>query len=262
MAGGMNLRDLIIIYLACGAPFGVYYFLQNRQRTEAKVLLLKSVLRFVFWIPFALRMVARKSLFTNLYNRNFDNRGVLDAKNELRIEEIKKFFESLLIETAFSISIYEFREIFDRYVGLCAEIHLEKGVVSDAEQELYRITNHPHKKVGEICMNRRNRLRLSFHQKLARRDFLEIIGKLSEKLADPQNLLKKATELAEIVRDTEASQMFENLSKESQQTRQETSVKILEQELWKPEKHKPFTDSQISTNMQVLAATAKLSRKD
>lgn len=255
----MNLRDLLIIYLACGAPFGVYFFLQNRNHLESNILWLKSLLRFVFWIPFAIQMVARKSLFTNLYNSGFDQFSNLDAQKELEIEEIKKFFENILAEKAFKLAIFEFREIFDRYTGLSLEIQSENNDASPAEKEIFRITNHSHKKLAEICLHRRNRKRLTFHQKLARQDFFEILDKFIDKSNEPQNLFNKALKLADMLNDHEAQRIIENLSKESLQTQDEMNVNNSGTEIWKSEKHKPLTETKISTNLQALTATANLS---
>jgi hypothetical protein len=263
ISSGMNLRDFFIIYLACGAPFGVYYFLQNRNRLETKILWLKSLIRFVFWIPLALQMVARKSLFTNLYSNNFDKTSNLDAKKEFKIDEIKKSLENFLTEAKIKFSIFEFREIFDRYVGLTEEINNEAAETSPPEKEVFRITNHTNKNLAEICLHRRNRNRLSFHQKLARRDFFEAIGKFTGKIAAPQNLFNKISELADMLNDSEAQILLEKLSKESLQTEEKLNVRNLENELWNSEKHKPHQDSKTSTNMQALTATANLSpRKD
>ena len=258
----MNLRDLLIIYLACGAPFGVYYFLQNRNRTETKLLWLKSLLRFVAWIPFALQMVARTSFLTNLYNNNFAHSSESDAKKELAIEEIKKVFENIFSPAEFSFSIYELREIFDRYVGLSLEVQAENGEISPAETEIFRITNHGNKKLAEICLNRRNRTRFSFHQKLARRDFFEILKKFVEKSPARQTLFATAARLADLLGDSEAQIIIENLSKESLQTATQPSVRNMGEEIWKSETHKPLTDTKISTNLQVLTATANSSNKD
>jgi hypothetical protein len=258
----MNLRDLLIIYLACGAPFGVYYFLQNRNRTETKILWLKTLLRFVFWIPFALQLVARTSFFTNLYNNGFDQTDELDLKQELEIEEIKKSFENNFSQNGLKISIFEFREIFDRYVGLSVEIQNADGEISPAGTELFQITEHPNNKLAEICLNRRNRKRLSFHQKLARRDFFEIFRQLFEKSFEFQTLTDQAIRLAALLDDFEARSMFENLSKETLQTREKQNVRNLEGEIWNSEKQKPHPEAKISTNLQVLTATANLSNKD
>jgi hypothetical protein len=258
----MNLPDFLIIYLACGAPFGVYYFLQNRNRTETKILWLKTILRFVFWIPFAGQMVARTSLLTNLYNFSFDKTGESDAKKELEIEEIKKFFEKIISINDLSFSIFEFREVFDRYVGLSVEIRNTNEEISHGEKEIYRITNHTNKKLGEICLKRRNRKRLSFHQKLARRDFFEIFKKLFETSSDSQTPIDQAVRLAGLLNDFEARQMFENLSSESLQSDGPQNVINLEKEIWNSEKQQPLTETKISTNLQVLTATAKLSNKD
>jgi len=258
----MNLRDLFIIYLACGAPFGVYYFLQNRNHLETNILWLKSLLRFVFWIPFAVQMVARKSLFTNLYAYRFDKSANSDAKKEIEIEEIKKLFENAFAEKDLSLSIYEFREIFDRYVGLSVEIQTENEEFSQSETEIFRITNHSNKNLAEICLHRRNRKRLSFHQKLARRDFFEIFKRIFDKSSEPQTLFDKASKLADLINDSEAKEILEKFSEESLQTQEKQNVRNLEKELWNSEKHKPLTEKKISTNLQALTATANLSNKD
>lgn len=264
----MNLRDLFIIYLACGAPFGVYYFLQNRKHLETKILWLKSLARFVFWIPLAIQIVARKSLFTNLYGNGFDKSANSDAKREFEIEAIRKFFENILFITDLKLSIYEFREIFDRYAGLSLEIQSANEEFSGAEAEIFRITNHTNKKLAEICLHRRNRKRLIFHQKLARRDFFEILNNFLDSTTEPQNIFDNVSNLATLLNDFEAQNMIENISKESLQTREKQNVRNLEKELWNSEKHKPLTENKISTNLQVLtatnaaAATANLSNKD
>ena len=256
----MNLRDLFIIYLACGAPFGVYYFLQNRNRLETKILWLKSLFRFVIWIPFAIQMVVRNSLITNLYNNGFDRAAESDSKKELEIEEIKKFFENILSEKKFKLSIYEFREAFNRYAGLSLEIQNEPEEISLPEKEIFRITNHGNKKLAETCLHRRNRKRLSFHQKLARRDFFEMLDKFSGH-TKRDNLFEQTVKLARLLGDSEAQKQVENLSGESLQTAGKENVKNTG-EIWNPEKHKPLTETKISTNLQVLPATANLSNKD
>ena len=259
----MNLRDIFIIYLACGAPVVVYYFLQNRHAFETKLLLLKSLFRFVFWIPFAFRMVARTSFLTNFYNNSFASLAETDAKKELEIEEIRKTFENIFTKSDFSFSIYEFREIFERYVGLSLETLAESSEISPAETEIYRITNHHNKKLGEICLNRRNRKRLSFHQKLARRDFFEILNKFVRKTDKPQVLFQSVANLAALLNDVEAQETTEKLSKESLQTEARRNVKNTGDETWSTDQHKPLTDNTISTSLQVLTtATANLSNKD
>jgi hypothetical protein len=207
-------------------------------------------------------MVARTSVFTNLYNFSFDKSSESDAKRELAIEAIKKIFEKSFAKHSFSFSIFEFREIFDRYVGLSSEVQAENLEISPAETEIFRITNHSNKKLAEICLNRRNRKRLSFHQKLARRDFFEILKKFIDNSEKEENLFATVSKLAALLNDFEAQKIIENLSKETLQTIAPQNVKNTGNELWNSDKHKPLTDSQLSTNLQVLTATANLSNKD
>lgn len=259
---GMNLPDFLIIYLACGAPFGVYYYLQNRNQTGSKILMLKSVIRFIFWIPFAIQLVARNSFFTKLYNNDFAVHGISDSNIDFEIEEIKKNLELKIKEVSPEISIFEFREIFDRYAGLSLEILSEDRDVSIPEKEIFRIASHSSQKIGEACLNRRNRLRLSYHQKLARKDFFEIFEKLTLKSEMPQNLFKKVLRLADMLNDIDARQRLEILSRETLQTIERSNVSKMEQEIWKTAKHQPFTENKISTNLQIMTATANSSNKD
>ncbi|MEO6588731.1 MAG: hypothetical protein ABIP06_05335, partial [Pyrinomonadaceae bacterium] len=53
----MNLFDAIIIYLACGAPFGVYYFVNHRLLNNR--VFFKTVLILLCWLPFAILLFQR-----------------------------------------------------------------------------------------------------------------------------------------------------------------------------------------------------------
>lgn len=258
----MNLNDLIIIYLACGAPFAVYYFLQNRNFQETKILWLKTLFRFVFWIPFAFRLVARRHLFTNLYSNEFDRKSNSDAKKEAEIFSIQKQFENNLRDNHPKLSIFEFRETFERYTGLTLELQNGSEEIAAREKEIFRVTNHQNKKLAEICLHRRNRQRLIFHQNLARRDFFEVLGQLTKTTVEKQSLYEKAFKLVSLLNDSEAQKTLEELNKQSLQTQEKTNVRNLEKELWNSEKPQPTPASQISANMQALTATANLSPKD
>lgn len=258
----MNLRDIIIIYLASGAPFGVYYFLQNRNFLEIKLLLIKSLLRFIFWIPFAFQLVARKSFFTNFFKKVFDRTSISDAHIEFEIERIKKLSENLLLESKFQLSIYEFREVFERYVGLTLEIQIENSEIEQSEKEIFRITNHTNKKLAEKCLNRRNRKRLAIHQKLARRDFFEVFEQIVNHSEEPQTLMVEANNLFRLLPDLEAQANLEMITKDSLQTPKRSIVNRLEKGLWNSEKQKLSPANQISSNMQIMTANVNLSKKD
>ena len=258
----MNLRDFLIIYLACGAPFGVYYFLQNRKEFETEVLWLKSLLRFIFWIPFAAGLVARTSTFTNLYKSETNFASKAEVERELEIDEVKKFLENILSETGIGLSIYEFRETFDRYAGLSAENLRENVETAASETEIFRISNHPDKNLGEICLHRRNRKRLSFHQKIAGRDFVSMLGRFFDKARQPQILFTKAAKLAALLRDSDVQNALEKIYRNTLQTMENRTVRNTEKERWNSARQKPLTEHKISTNLQLLTATRNLSGKD
>ena len=60
----MTLTDLLIIYLAFGAPLAVYKYLQNRGAEIGRRILVSSF-TFVFWLPAAAEI--GYLYFTNAY---------------------------------------------------------------------------------------------------------------------------------------------------------------------------------------------------
>lgn len=258
----MNLFDFIIIYLACGSPFGVYYFLQNRNLPNNKFFLAKIIFNFVCWLPFAFGLISSKDFFGNLFDFNFDKKVILDSELDSNILFIKKFFEKELIKNPMPISFYEFREICDRYVGLTLEINDLNKEISEPPIEFYRISESSNKKLAAKCLNRRNRQRLMFHQTLARRDFWEIIGNIFNNSQNQKDVLIKLSDLIHFLNDFESDVFLQKLSAESLQTIENKNISNLENELWKNEIHKPLPANQISVNIKTLAATMNLSNKD
>lgn len=253
----MNWNDLIIIYLACGAPLAVYYFLQNRNLPDRKFLSLKTFVRLLFWIPYAIRLVARNRVFTKFYNLDFDRHANSDADAGEKISALQRELEDALGEACPRFSIYEFREIFERYTGLTMELVNENEEIADSEKEIFRITNHENKKLGEICLHRRNRKRLVFHQNLARLDFFDVLTELVRQSPHKQTVCERARQLFALLSDDEAIEILADLSKKSLQTQVVANVSPLENDLWNAEKQNLSpAASQTSTNLQVLTATA------
>lgn len=258
----MNLFDLIIIYLACGAPFGVYYFLQNRNLPSNNFFLLKIFFNFIIWIPFAFSLISRKGFYRNLFDFNFDKKVVLDSDREMNLFLIEKFFENELIENLRRFSIYEFREIFDRYVGLTLEINNANEEISESVKDFYKISMNSNKKIAENCLHRRNRQRLFFHQNLARRDFWEVIGIIFNNSQNRNDVLAKTSQLIELLGDFEAKPKLQKLFAENLQTLENNHVSKTENELWKTEIQQPLLAEPISVNIKALTATMNLSKND
>ena len=102
----MSLTDFIIIYLACGTPFGVYHFIDNRKSNSHW---LKSLLTVFVWIPYALRLLREK--FTGHFSQlNSGKTKNPSLENEVTLEKTKKELERLLIKEIKRFSTFEFRE--------------------------------------------------------------------------------------------------------------------------------------------------------
>jgi len=257
----MNLLDLLIIYFACGAPFGVYYFLKNRMRTDTRSLELKTFLTFLFWVPFALLLLKRSVNF-NASVLNFGETHLVDSKREKEISSVQKEMEKILLASNLEISIYEFRETLERYAGLTLTAQTDEAKTSEYEREIFHISNTNNVELGSICLNRRNRKRLSFHQSRARRDFFYLIGQLLESDSGETRLESLSNNLVRLLNDTEAENNLEEIFARSKQTLIRLNVVKSEKELWKPERHKPSPAQPISPRLQTLNRTMNLRRKD
>lgn len=251
----MNLTDLLIIYLACGSPFGVYYFLHNRRRRQNTHLFwLKTILIFFMWLPFAVRLLLNKV--------GTDQSHYLEIKKEKSLFSIQKQIEAILLETSLPVSIYELREIFDRYVGLTL-VNTDKNAADiKSNKEFFQISDHSDAGLAARCYERRNRKRLSFHHTLARQDFLSLIGEMSS-CSKQKELGNLAVEFAAVLNDSESLKVLETIFTANSQTAHQFTVTDTEKDLWKPEKHKPLpVISPISTQLQTMTAATNSRSKD
>ena len=173
----MNFFDIFIIYLACGAPFGVYYFLNHRNQQPHTFI--KTILISLFWIPFAFGLL-QKYVTKQLPNSIFSKK--VDFRDE-EIQETKKHLEDIFMKNKFDISVFELREIFDRYIGLTESI-LNQDDLIESNSEFFEIAGNENAALAAKCYERRNRKLLFFHQTLAGQDFLKMISEFILRFPD------------------------------------------------------------------------------
>ena len=238
----MNLTDLFIIYFAGGAPFAVYYFLQNRHGKKTVSLRLKNLLVLLFWLPFAVFLLLKNRRFPEFdflraaFNKNADGE---------KIYSFQKQIESVLLESGSDVSIFDFREIFERYAGLT--IAAQNNANGESEKEIFRTAENENVELGAICLHRRNRNKLVRHQTEARRDFLQFVEQLSDSISDTELLQYSAIESAKILKDDAAQKSLEKMFAENLQTGKHLNVEYSEKDLWKPQERKPLRTETIST---------------
>src|SRR5688500_9947634 len=104
----MTWLDIAIIYLACGAPFGVFQITKSlRPRSASDMAVILAAL--LFWPAYAL-LFAGQSLFSG------------DAKlreRRYKIEQLRLNLETALFGADATVAtIFEYRDTFYRPVGL------------------------------------------------------------------------------------------------------------------------------------------------
>lgn len=250
----MNFFDIFIIYLACGAPFGVYFFVNHRKcQTYA---FFKTVLISLFWIPFALgllqRHVTKKLPTSNLSKKdNFRDEEILETKKNL---------ESIFTNNKFDISIFELREILDRYIGLSEFVLIQDGT-NETNSEFFEIAGNKNAGLAAKCYQRRNRKLLFFHHNLAGQDFLNTISEFVFRFPDNQEVEKISLKLAGLLNDEKTKKNLRSLFSKKQ-SRTETYVENMGEELWINDLQQPSAANALQISVNSASATINSSIKD
>lgn len=262
----MNLSDFLIIYLTVGAPFAVSYFLQNQKKRIGARLLLKTFSAFIFWLPFGFRLLLETefikefSLGKRIFSKNGDPGNV--DETEIELFSFQKRFEEVFQKSGSQISIYEFREVFERYVGLTVAANCQRSEASEPEKEFFRIADIGNVETGAICANRRNLKRLKFHQIQARRDFVQIVARLFKVAPDKKKFVKLTNDFCRLLTDVELQTALEQLFPDNLQNKEIVLVNRPENNLWNSETQRPLIAEQVALQLQTLTSTAKTSVKD
>lgn len=254
----MNTIDFFTIYLACGAPSAVYYYLQNRNHLDSRMLWLKTLLNFIFWVPAAFLFLSRSA---HLKSRSNFSETAAEAKRK-NLQSIQKQIEKSLPESDLKISIYAFRETIESYVGLTLANQINVAGSRAQNKEFFRVAQANNVELGALCLKRRNRNRLSLHQTEARKDFLYLIDQLLRFGADEKSLEQSAMKLVAVLKDFDAQIELEKLFARSWQTGKRLNVVKTENELWKPEAPKPSPVKPAAYHSPVLKAMPNLRSKD
>jgi hypothetical protein len=255
----MNASEIFILYLSCGAPFGVYFFFQNRHKSAFPIALLKAFLTVVVWIPYALRLL-NANVTKNKSVTRFDALDESDSALREKLDRLERQMLQIFLGSRAEVSVFEFREVLERYSGLTLAMRTDE--VGENEREVFKIINHKNTELGAKCLHRRNRLRLELHQRLASRDFLKLLAKFS--FFETEKLRLNALEFAKLLDDGETRRAVENLFSAGSQNGTDSAVKQGEKAVWNSKEHKPPLAKPISVPLtsRSMTATANLSNKD
>jgi hypothetical protein len=194
----MNLSDLIIIYLACGAPFGVYHF-TKRGPSLANAKWLAVAGSFLFWPIFVFGFLVRHFIS--------GNGTVQTAATAGRVEQIRNQIEAIAFFDSSMTSLFEFRDVYYRFISLLTAA-VEKPPVRN---ELFEVSGHTNNKLASRCLARRNLERLTFHQTCVRNEFVDLIRALADGAQDPDEIITLAAALTQYLGDKDATAELKSL---------------------------------------------------
>ncbi|HJR07074.1 MAG TPA: hypothetical protein VJ842_07450 [Pyrinomonadaceae bacterium] len=204
----MRLSEIIIIYLAAAAPFGVSDFL-NRPASAARTRSLFKATRAALLWPLAL--FSRPLVQKNLRRRELKTnaRAASSSSRELRIDDARRALLSALYRTedlaqqvsgAASVATREAVrtgiEAVERYVGLALAVENADTEASPSprETELCRLAGRTGDdlRIAGRCHQRRNAVRLKTHQAQSRLELLHALAELREVFERAQPTLSDA----------------------------------------------------------------------
>jgi hypothetical protein len=174
----MTFTDLLIIYLAFGAPLAVYKYLQNRG-TEISRRILLSSFTFLVWLPAAVEI--GYLYLTNAYSKgNFVSRLDSDSADQ-KLGAMRESISTQLIKLTRGSNPHDLRETVDRYVGLADAVRNSTGPAKPVENELFKAAGRETDQLSSICLLRRNLHRLKRHHIQASADFIELFERNGER---------------------------------------------------------------------------------
>ncbi len=251
----MNLFDAIIIYLACGAPFGVYNFVNQRNRQNR--VFFKPVLISLFWFPFAIGLFQKyvtKKLPDSILFKN-------EILKEQEIVETKNDLEQIFQKNNFGVSIFEIKEILERYVGLTNALE-NQGDSSETDINFYEIAGTENSYLASKCHQRRNRKLLFYHQTLAGQDFLKLVDRFISRFPLDEEIGNISLKLVNLLNDEIIGKSLAIIFEGRKQSRAEINVRKPEKELWTNDLPQPQTANTLRISMNPATAKINLPIKD
>lgn len=187
----MRPIETIVIYLACGAPFAVAFYLRahtpQQTATNAR-LILKSLSAALLWPITATALLFLDRSSTNDAERDAQSEKVEQSRRKLfaaldSIVELTREFQSGDQESL-QRAAHFVRECVVRYIGLSelTAIARDDAPPAASELELCRLAGRRGKdlELAGRCIHRRNLRRLRAHHERSRRELLHALAELRE----------------------------------------------------------------------------------
>ena len=203
----MTATDILIIYLAFGAPIAVYKFLQNHDARISRRYVV-AVGTFLFWIPAAVRI--GHLYISNAYFGNGFVSPVDSDSSEMLISGLRENVRSELVRVGAGVGMHDARETVDRYVGLASAVRSGVPLGGTSHQNLFEAAGRTDSGIGVHCMKIRNRRRLERHHSQSRKEFLKLLAD-SAGSSENHPAMKSALRLARQLDDSETYERLREL---------------------------------------------------
>ena len=171
----MNIVDLLIIYLSIGAPFGAHAYISARKG-PMRISAINAVIGTFVWPVTAFRWRVARKTFDAVANSIGQFRE--KTRDESEAESIRIEMEAAVNMSGAALA--DFREVFQRYVGLSQAPAGDDEASFAAHAELLAAAGLDRNFIAERCIERRNAQRLSYHLDRARHDLFASIGNTAD----------------------------------------------------------------------------------
>lgn len=171
----MEIVQAIIIYLACGFPFGVNSFLEAGPNDTNRLFRASAVT--LFWFAFLPGLL--HTLVTSRLIRPGSEASDRTALVESRIRSASRTIEDLAAESGSPHGTYQIRDLVERFCGLSALTH--ESLIEDQpiSFRLSEIGDHPDSSLAGAVIARNNRLAIKRHHKRAFKELLNLYTELA-----------------------------------------------------------------------------------
>lgn len=197
----MTFSELLIIYFAVGAPFGVIELFKTKPG-PVSVSLLWATAALCLWPVLALQTLLATSKRRD-FNNGSDESSSFDAEIAGKVREV-------LIDSG-HLRDHGFRSALEHYAALTSSA--SNSAIPDLAQatEILSIGGHKNEEIGAVCIARRNRKRLRLHQERATADLYDAIGACLNAKTIKIRTAKQVAHLCKVLNDDATAALIERL---------------------------------------------------
>lgn len=257
--GSMDLIQAAIIYIACGAPFGVHHLMSNGRSGPSSRL--KALLLTLGWVAY-LPAICHRFVKARLSDRNFSTQGKPVGITPQAVRECSRAIEAFAGRNGTGPGIYEIRNAVERFAGISELLENETDDESRRFEGFSKISDHPEPLLAEAVLARRNRAALEDHRSRALEELIEIHGELSHRAGRDSDLDQAFARLTGLYGDREIAGRIsrEDFFRHRESLNKVTRPRVLG-DRWRSSKD-PQLNQGLSLSINEISMTSRLQNED